>query len=183
MEDKFSHYSLIGEDIFDNLTKKFIKIKKESTNGYLMVNARDDKGGNHPMQYAKLKLILSQPLEDYTDMEVDHIDSNKLNNNLNNLQWLSKSENRKKRESFTVKNRNREMLVRFDGSNKIQLLTNTELKNCKYVTVWTYATGKEGHYFKKKKCTISYEINDLLKEGETIDDVVRDFYFTDALFE
>lgn len=59
--------------------------------GYMIINCQ-------PRSYAIHRLLMCtfKPLENYDDMTVDHIDGNKLNNRLENLQWLKSTENTSK---------------------------------------------------------------------------------------
>ena len=75
---------------------KEIKIKElVTTDGYKTIRII----GNGKMRFVSIhRLVMKtfKPLSDYTNMTVDHIDSNKRNNKLKNLEWVSEEENQRR---------------------------------------------------------------------------------------
>lgn len=67
-------------------------LKPTSHKGYLKV---DFCVNGKPTQMLVHRVVLStfSPIENWEEMTVNHIDGNPLNNNLDNLEWLTQSEN------------------------------------------------------------------------------------------
>jgi hypothetical protein len=88
---KFEGYYILEDGrIYSTKSSKFLKghIRK----GYRRVNLRYC-GSNHYLSVHKLVLCFLGPDKPSDSHEVNHIDGDKLNNNLNNLQWVTRSEN------------------------------------------------------------------------------------------
>lgn len=107
----YSKY-LIFEDgaIYSLKSKKYLKPIKKST-GYYAVNLFDDNG--IPKMFFIHRLVAENFIpnpNNYTD--INHIDENKANNDVNNLEWCNKSYNenfgsKKKREIQTKTDTNK----------------------------------------------------------------------------
>ena len=79
--------------------KKFLKPGK--INGYLQVCLRKDK---EKKQFLIHRLVAEAYIPNPNNYDtVDHIDFNKTNNCVNNLQWMSRSENSRKRRDCGAK--------------------------------------------------------------------------------
>ena len=64
----------------------------KNTSGYLYVNFR--KNGKRKMYTIhRLVLMTFNPVDGMENLEVNHLDENKENNNLSNLQWTTRKEN------------------------------------------------------------------------------------------
>lgn len=69
---------------------------KIAENGYVMIKTRN---GFHSVHRLVMKTWM--PTEDMDNLTVDHLDHNKRNNTLENLEWVTKSENqRRAKEDF-----------------------------------------------------------------------------------
>ena len=103
--DTEEYVDLIGYDNYEILTTEPFTIRRKDNklivsehienNGYLRLMLRTTNG-----QVTKLKhrLIAEQFLPNPNNLpEVDHIDRDKLNNSLNNLRWVSRSDNNRNR--------------------------------------------------------------------------------------
>ena len=103
--DTEEYVDLIGYDNYEILTTEPFTIRRKDNklvvsehienNGYLRLTLRTTNG-----QVTKLKhrLIAEQFLPNPNNLpEVDHIDRDKLNNSLNNLRWVSRSDNNRNR--------------------------------------------------------------------------------------
>lgn len=64
-----------------------------SNSGYLSVTVTDFAGNRTSIGIHRLLALAWKPIYSYYQTEVNHIDGNKLNNNLDNLEWCSHSEN------------------------------------------------------------------------------------------
>lgn len=73
-------------------TGNYIKISKNH-NGYIRVSLMKKGGGTTSIQYHRLLMMLFKPTENMEKLQINHIDGNKENNALNNLQWVTTQEN------------------------------------------------------------------------------------------
>lgn len=79
------------------------RILKGSINsdGYIKVVLLSESG-KKTFSIHRLVMETFCPVENMKDLTVDHINSNKLENTLDNLQWLSRQDNVKKEQSIKV---------------------------------------------------------------------------------
>ena len=61
--------------------------------GYCQVMISDDNSKKHFIQVHRLVLKTFNPVENMDELEVNHKDENKTNNNLSNLEWMTHLEN------------------------------------------------------------------------------------------
>ena len=73
-------------------TGNYIKINKNH-NGYMRVSLMKKGGGTTSIQYHRLLMMLLKPIEGMEKLQINHIDGNKENNTLDNLQWVTPQEN------------------------------------------------------------------------------------------
>ena len=86
-------YYLISEDgrVYNLKTKRYLKGHLENT-GYISVNLNIN---NKKKNYALHRLVAQTFLENPDNLPiVNHKDGNKLNNNVENLEWVTQSQNR-----------------------------------------------------------------------------------------
>lgn len=92
------------EGRFKDRYKRFIPIKI-TKNGYVKILT--EKG----LRYAhRLVLLTFQPTQDSENLTVDHINSNKRDNSLKNLEWVSKEENLKRAQFHYLKDKNQKTI-------------------------------------------------------------------------
>lgn len=110
--NNFSNYEISTEGRVRNLKTQYILKGRESKSGYLQVFIKNDIDGDFKNQYIH-RLVAIHFIENPNNKkEVNHIDGNKLNNTLENLEWCTSSENQKtstkyirKKKNFSKKNR------------------------------------------------------------------------------
>ena len=91
------HYSIsnLGNVRNDN-TNKLLKPQK-SVFGYHVILLYDNgKPLNYPIH--RLVLMAFNPVENMQNLQVNHIDHNRINNRLNNLEWTTAKENCNKKK-------------------------------------------------------------------------------------
>ena len=87
----YSGYAITKDGkVYNTRKQKFLSLFL--VNGYYAINIR----GKHRFVH-RLVIETLVPNSDKT-LEVDHIDRNKLNNNIENLRWVTKSENGKNKD-------------------------------------------------------------------------------------
>lgn len=110
---EFNCYATEDGDVF--LNSKFIKrasnIICTDALGYNRVICRIDK---KDVSVARIILSAFNPIENMKNFDADHIDSNTLNNKLENLQWITNAQNKAK---YSIDN-TRTKGIEFDENRK-----------------------------------------------------------------
>ena len=78
-------------EIFSIKSKMFIK--QPMRKGYKTVTMVSDEKKPVTLSVHRLLMLTYNPIKNPDQMQVDHVDCNKLNNDLNNLEWVTKKEN------------------------------------------------------------------------------------------
>lgn len=89
--DNFPNYSISSEGVITNLTTNYVKSQWLCKNGYYYVDLQHN-GIKKKIPMHRLLAIHFIPNPD-NRRTVNHIDGNKLNNSLTNLEWATYSEN------------------------------------------------------------------------------------------
>lgn len=86
----------IEEDgrVWSYFSKRYMKVK-EDKDGYLALSLKNNNGGYSRFGIHRLLMIAFCPVDNMENLQVNHIDGNKKNNNLNNLEWVTCEENLK----------------------------------------------------------------------------------------
>lgn len=80
-----------GEFYSDNSGK--MKTRNRAGTEYQIINFSLISGGKRTFRAHRLVLMAFNPVENMDELEVNHIDGNKKNNKLENLEWCTTSEN------------------------------------------------------------------------------------------
>jgi hypothetical protein len=89
--DTYQHHTITSDGIVTNTKTKHIKSQWVGTNGYLHVDIQENgKATKHALHRLLALQFIPNPENKRT---VNHIDGNKLNNSLSNLEWATASEN------------------------------------------------------------------------------------------
>ena len=76
-----------------NENTKHVLATSISFNGYPTVSVQKIQGGVSRITIHRLLMIGFKPVENMQNLQVNHIDGNKKNNNLDNLEWCTSKEN------------------------------------------------------------------------------------------
>jgi len=91
--DGFSRYTICANgNVINDKTKRVLKVTPDKTSGYRRYCIINDDGKKKMMLCHRLVALALIPNPDQKEM-IDHIDRNRLNNNINNLRWVTNSEN------------------------------------------------------------------------------------------
>ena len=88
---KYKYYALEDGNIYSSISKRNLS-KHLDKNGYEKVRLVS-KDGRHSYSVHRLILENFDPVEGMEDLQVNHIDGNKRNNALRNLEWVNCQEN------------------------------------------------------------------------------------------
>lgn len=88
-----------GEIYSDN--SGLMKIRNKGNTEYQIINFQQMDGTKKTFRVHRLVLMAFSPVEKMEELEVNHIDGNKKNNRLSNLEWVTSSENQ--RHAFRTK--------------------------------------------------------------------------------
>lgn len=97
-----TYYITTTGELYNSKTKKWLKGQINYRNGYKTYNISID-GEKHRLYAHRMVAQTYLPTDDYTK-EVHHKDGNKLNNSVDNLQWVTSQENKEiaKTESLGI---------------------------------------------------------------------------------
>lgn len=91
--DFANNYEVSNTGFIRNKTTKYILKGRETFNGYLQVSLKIDEKNKFMNKYVH-RLVAQFWLENINNKEeVNHIDGNKKNNNIANLEWVTAKEN------------------------------------------------------------------------------------------
>lgn len=94
VKDKFMNYLISEEGIVKNIKTNKEVPQYNHPSGYITVSLWDSETKKSIIVLLHRLMMLSfKYIEDHAEKEVNHIDGNKKNNNLNNLEWCTKAEN------------------------------------------------------------------------------------------
>ena len=89
---KFNYYITDDGKVWSERTQKFLSFQYDK-NGYVKVQMRSTDNKSHRYSIHRLVLENFKPVENMENLQVNHIDGNKKNNNLTNLEWTTSEEN------------------------------------------------------------------------------------------
>lgn len=81
-------------EIFSDISGK-MKTRNKGNTEYQIINFMTQEGKKKTYRVHRLVMMAFKPIEDMNNLEVNHIDGDKKNNALSNLEWCSASENQK----------------------------------------------------------------------------------------
>lgn len=103
-----NYYIHPNGQVYSLLSKRFMKQHNDG-NGYLIVKLRNNGMSKN---YKVHKLVAEVYLENPNNLaQINHIDGNKLNNYLSNLEWVSASDNMKHAYKLGLKKKHKEKIV------------------------------------------------------------------------
>lgn len=104
---KFNYYVQDDGKIFSERTNKTLSVQLDK-DGYEKVQMMSTDGKRHRYSVHRLVLENFNPIENMNEFQVNHIDGNKRNNNLSNLEWVTCSENQIHAHKIGLKNQSGE---------------------------------------------------------------------------
>lgn len=81
-------------EIFSDISGK-MKTRNKGNTEYQIINFMTQEGKKKTYRVHRLVMMAFKPIENMDNLEVNHIDGDKKNNALSNLEWCSASENQK----------------------------------------------------------------------------------------
>ena len=114
-----NNYEVSDEGEVRNKTTKQILKGRLSKSGYYQVNIKINETNKFSNRYIH-RLVAQYFIENKENKrEVNHKDGNKLNNNVENLEWVTSSENQRHRHSIGIKQTSNRYIGMFNSDNKL----------------------------------------------------------------
>ena len=115
----FSNYEISKNGEVRNKVTQYILKGRLSKSGYLQVSIKEDKTGKFKNQYIHRLVAIHFLDNPENKREVNHKDGNKENNKLENLEWVTSSENQKHRHSIGIKKTSNRKIGMFDKDGNL----------------------------------------------------------------
>lgn len=115
----FNNYEISDEGKVRNKTTQYILKGRLSKSGYYQVSLKNDETGKFMNQYIHRLVALHFIDNQENKREVNHKDGDKTNNKLENLEWVTSSENQKHRHSIGVAKTSNRRIGMFDLDNNL----------------------------------------------------------------
>ena len=117
---KYDYYITDNGNVYSGKTNKYLKTVLDK-DGYVKVRMISTDNKRHRYSVHRLIMENFSPIDNMAEMQVNHIDGNKQNNNIKNLEWVSCSENIQHAYDTGLKKQNGE-------NNNASKLTEKEVK-------------------------------------------------------
>jgi hypothetical protein len=142
-QTQYPNYAVNSQGEVQNISTGKVLNPSASTNGYKKVTVFDANGNPRTVEVHRLIAETLIPNSD-PSLVVDHIDCNVLNNDISNLRWISRGENRKRSTKKSVRSpaltdAQREE-VKDMYAQGVSLINITKIMNSKYDCSRTRAT-------------------------------------------
>lgn len=89
------YYTVTDQGLFYSNNSGLMKTRNKGNTEYQIINFMKEDGKKKTYRAHRLVLMAFHPIENMDEMEVNHIDGDKTNNKLENLEWCTSSENQK----------------------------------------------------------------------------------------
>lgn len=87
-ELKYNYYIQDDGYVYSGATNKILSTQLDK-DGYAKVRMVDSDGNRHRFSIHRLVMENFKPVENMENLQVNHIDGNKQNNNISNLEWVT----------------------------------------------------------------------------------------------
>lgn len=168
-------------NIWSNLTQKFLRAGKDK-DGYLKISLRTNDNKTSVFRIATLVLYTygGPPSDNIIDPTVNHIDSDILNNNISNLEWLERGENSSIRKNKGAGETNHEaVLSENDVIDICDLIRTTNMSFSSIANIKGVDKSTINNIVRKKNWeNVTSQYEDLKKYRKTIRGTDGRFYST-----
>ena len=89
------YYTITSEGDIYSVNSGKMKTRNKKGTEYQIINLTLVDGTKKTFRLHRLVMLAFNPIKDSENFEVNHIDGNKMNNRLDNLEWCTASENQR----------------------------------------------------------------------------------------
>lgn len=91
--EKKDYYTITSDGLIYSDNSGLMKTRNRAGTNYQIINLSKLDGSKRTFRVHRLVMMAFNPVENMDELEVNHIDGNKKNNKLENLEWCTASEN------------------------------------------------------------------------------------------
>lgn len=146
IQEAMNYEVSIDGQVRNKNTKKILK-GRLCKNGYLQVSIKIDSENRFINRYIH-RLVATEWLDNKNNLpEVNHKNGNKLDNNLNNLEWVTASQNQKHRHLIGINKTSNRKVGKFDLNNNLinvynSIVAAAAAEGCSRVSIDNVLQGK-----------------------------------------